>query len=92
LSRTFARKQRLVQTCFSKHASEEGELPQLSLGFHVATSGVVESASVQPAALAERPLGRCLLDIAKGTRFGPQQKSVSFHIPISAEKVLRSSL
>jgi hypothetical protein len=92
LSRTFARKQQKVQACFSKHASSEGELPQLTLHFHVAASGVVESATVQPAALAETPLGRCLRDVAKSTRFGLLEKGVSFHIPISTEKVLRSSL
>lgn len=92
LSRAFARKQRSVQSCFTKHAAGVTDLPQVSIHFFVAASGDVEDARLNPDALAGEPLGRCLLAIARQTRFGPQQRSVSFHIPISAEKVQRPGL
>lgn len=92
LSRTFARKQRLVHGCFTKHAGGEPNLPQVSIHFTVGQSGAVSSARIDPESLAARPLGRCLLDVARQTRFGPLQRKVSFRIPISAEKVLQSSL
>jgi serine/threonine-protein kinase len=89
LSRTFARKQQLVQACFAKHAKAQEQLAGLTLHFQVAATGLVESARVQPEPLSEAPLGRCLIAVAKGTRFGALSKHVSFHIPISAEKVPR---
>jgi serine/threonine-protein kinase len=90
LSRTFNRKQRLVQGCFAKHASAAERLAPLTLHFQVATTGIVESARIEPAALSDQPLGLCLVEVAKGTRFGALAKRVSFHIPITTEKVVRS--
>jgi hypothetical protein len=89
LSRTFSRRQKLVQACFAKHANAEQQEVPLTLHFQVAATGLVESAKVQPDTLSNQPLGRCLIDVAKGTRFGALAKRVSFHIPITTEKIAR---
>lgn len=88
-SRIFSRRQRLVQACFAKHATVEQQAQPLTLHFQVAATGQVESASVQPEVLSGQPLARCLIDVAKGTRFGALAKRVSFHIPITTEKIVR---
>jgi hypothetical protein len=56
------------------------------LHFRVGRSGEVLGAELQPPALAGTSLGRCLLEVANGTRFSPQQHELSFHIPITAER------
>ncbi|HET8932763.1 MAG TPA: protein kinase [Polyangiales bacterium] len=89
LSRTFMRRQKLVQACFAKHASAQEQAVPLTLHFQVAATGLVENARIQPDALSQQPLGRCLIGVAKGTRFGALAKRVSFHIPITTEKIAR---
>ena len=89
LSHTFMRRQKLVQACFAKHATAEEQALPLTLHFQVAATGLVENARIQPDALSEQPLGRCLIDVAKSTRFGALAKRVSFHIPITTEKIAR---
>lgn len=89
LSRTFMRRQKLVQACFAKHAKAQEQAIPLTVHFQVAATGVVENAKIQPEGLSDQPLGRCLIDVAKGTRFGALAKRVSFHIPITTEKIAR---
>ena len=89
LSRTFMRRQKLVQACFAKHAKAQDQEVPLTVHFQVAATGLVESAKIQPDTLSGEPLGRCLIDVAKGTRFGALAKRVSFHIPITTEKIAR---
>jgi hypothetical protein len=38
-----------------------------------------------PENAAGSALGQCLLEVARSTQFGPQQREVSFRIPISAQ-------
>jgi hypothetical protein len=87
LTRVFGRRQARVQTCFMKHAAQLPSVPPVFVHFKVDESGQVAEAAISPPEVAETALGRCLLDVAQSTRFGPLRHSVSFHIPISVEKV-----
>jgi serine/threonine protein kinase len=85
LTRRFGRKQARVEACFQQHGKSLGNAPQLSIYFKVDVEGRVQQAGLQPENVAGTPLGACLLEIARGTQFGPQQREVSFRIPISAQ-------
>ena len=87
LTRAFSRRQGKVESCFATHAAALEGAPQLSVHFVVSTQGKVTEASLEPSALSGTPLGRCLLEAARGTAFGPQPEEVSFHIPITAERL-----
>jgi serine/threonine protein kinase len=87
LSRVFGRRQAHVESCFHKYAVGVPALPQISLHFRVDAAGDVAEAVVSPPEVAPTELGRCLLDIARSTHFGALQHGVSFHIPISVEKI-----
>jgi hypothetical protein len=87
LSRVFGRRQAHVESCFHKYAVGVPALPQISLHFRVDATGDVAEAVVSPPEVAPTELGRCLLDIARSTHFGALQHGVSFHIPISVEKI-----
>ncbi|HKP57942.1 MAG TPA: protein kinase [Polyangiales bacterium] len=86
LTRTFGRRQAQVTRCFNKHAAPDGA-EAVSLHFRVKETGEVAEVSVRPEALASTPLGQCLLELARGTNFGPLTRSVSFQIPLSVQKL-----
>jgi serine/threonine protein kinase len=88
LTRAFTRRQKHVEACFDRHAAVLEGQPQLSLHFRVGASGDVLGVELEPTSLADTALGRCLLEVAHGTRFNPQQRDVSFHIPITAQAML----
>jgi eukaryotic-like serine/threonine-protein kinase len=92
LTRVFGRKQARVQSCFTKHAAKLPSLPPVFVHFKVAESGQVAEALISPSDVAGSALGRCLLDVARGTRFGRLRHAVSFHIPISVEKISAGTL
>jgi hypothetical protein len=87
LTRAFSRRQAKIESCFASHAAALEGAPQLSVHFVVSAQGKVTEASLEPSALSGTALGRCLLDAARGTSFGPQPEEVSFHIPITAERL-----
>jgi eukaryotic-like serine/threonine-protein kinase len=87
LSRVFGRRQAHVEGCFHKYAPGAAALPPISLHFRVDAAGEVAEAIVSPPDVAPTALGRCLLEIARSTHFGALQHGVSFHIPISIEKI-----
>lgn len=87
LTRRFGRKQARIEACFQRHGKALGTAPQLAIHFKVDTQGRVQQAGLLPESMAGTPLGQCLLGVAKSTQFGPQQRDVSFRIPISAQLV-----
>jgi serine/threonine-protein kinase len=87
LSRTFQQRRGAIEGCFLSHATDVNGRPEVSVRFHIAPSGLVESAELVPPALSATPLGQCLLGVARGTAFGPQSGPVSFAIPITARRV-----
>mgnify|MGYP003406987296 CR=1 FL=1 len=84
LTSRFAREQPRVQRCFASHARGESSLGELTIEFHVASSGTVEKSVMVPAQLASSALGTCLLEVAKSTRFPRLTRPVTFRIPIQA--------
>ncbi len=89
LTRHFARREGELQRCFERHAAALSGQPELSIDFDVLPGGKVRSAQLQPATLAPTPLGKCLLDVARGTSFGAVGKPLRFSIPIRARSVSR---
>jgi serine/threonine protein kinase len=86
LTRTFSRQQPQVARCFAANAAEVTGTPEIAIRFGVDTTGRVTSAQVLPAAVAATPLGACLAGVARATHFDPQQRDVSFRIPILAHR------
>jgi eukaryotic-like serine/threonine-protein kinase len=84
LSKTFARRQSAIQNCFQSNAPAAGGSPDVSVRFSVDVQGKVLSAAVRPDSVAATPLGGCLQQLARSTDFGPQEKPVTFSIPITA--------
>jgi hypothetical protein len=90
LTRAFERRQKHVEACFDRHAAALQGQPQLALHFRVGMDGDVLVAEVEPASLSDTALGRCLVEVARGTHFNPQQHELSFHIPITAQALLHA--
>jgi hypothetical protein len=84
LNRTFAKRTSALQNCFVRNADGLQGSPQVTIRFQVGTSGTVESAGLQPAALSGTALGSCVLGVARSTVFPPQEKPVTFSIPFRA--------
>jgi len=84
LTSTFAREQGRIQDCFAAHAPGDASPPLFTLSFRVMASGEVEQAALKPGHVASSPLGLCLLQLAKSTRFPLLTHAVTFQIPIRA--------
>jgi hypothetical protein len=82
LTRTFSRRRGRLRACFREHAASIQGDPHISVDFGVDRSGRVETARLIPAALGSTPLGRCVLGVARSTRFGPQGDATTFRIPV----------
>jgi hypothetical protein len=89
LTRHFAKREGELQRCFERHAAALSGQPEISVDFEVAPSGKVQSAALKPPSLAPTPLGKCLIDVARGTSFGAVGKALRFSIPIRARSVNR---
>jgi hypothetical protein len=83
LSRAFARRQALVARCFTQHAATVVSQPSLTLRFEVDAEGKPTRVDVTPAELASTPLGACIADVGRGTRFPRQGAPAVFRIPVS---------
>jgi eukaryotic-like serine/threonine-protein kinase len=82
LGAAFARQRRSVEACFTEHVPRDEPDPRIQVRFRVATSGKVEAAELLPTDRQDTSLGRCLLQVARATRFPPQPEPVTFRIPI----------
>jgi eukaryotic-like serine/threonine-protein kinase len=84
LSQAFQKQQGAVTRCFAQHANAVEGQPRLAVRFNIDRSGKVQSAELNPPALAGTELGACILAAARATRFPEQPDSVSFTIPLTA--------
>jgi eukaryotic-like serine/threonine-protein kinase len=84
LSRALARREPELGACFESYAADVHGQPEIAIEFQVDARGNVVHAELVPRSLASSPLGRCLLGVARTTRFGPQEKATRFTIPIHA--------
>ncbi len=83
LSQAFARRTDRISACFAASAATVVQAPQLVLRFEIDAAGVPTAVDLTPAELAGTPLGACIVDVARGTRFPPQPEPVAFRIPIA---------
>ena len=80
LTRTFSQRRGAIRQCADRFSETDGI--QVTLRFDVDTTGSVRAVALTPASAAGSPLGGCLLGVARGTRFGPLPRPMSFSIPI----------
>lgn len=86
LTRSFSRQQGKIERCFSQHPSQVGS-ESLSIKFQISETGAVQTAELSPETVADTPLGRCLVGVAKLASFPRQREALAFRIPITARRV-----
>jgi hypothetical protein len=84
MSRTFSRRQSAIERCFQANALSVTGSPEVSIRFSIDVQGQVTAATVRPGSVAATALGACLEQVARSTTFGPQDKPLTFSIPITA--------
>jgi hypothetical protein len=84
LTQTFSRQRPAITACFHEHAAQVSGAPEIWVRIEVGTDGAVTSASVSPETLGSTLLGKCLIDLARATRFDPQSEPIAFRVPIKA--------
>jgi serine/threonine protein kinase len=82
LTERFAQQRAEVSRCFQSAPGAQG-LARLAITFEIDPSGRVQHAELEPAAVGPGPLERCLLRVARTTRFGAQPGYLRFRIPIN---------
>jgi serine/threonine-protein kinase len=75
-----------IGACFAQHVEGVEGTPQLVLRFDVGEDGSVRSVDLEPSSLEPLPLGRCVLGVARSTRFPPREEPVVFRIPLGARR------
>lgn len=86
LAESFRRQKHAVESCVNEHAASAEQTPKLSVRIALAASGRVESARVQPAAVASGTMGRCIEQAVLGMQFPKQSKPLAFEVPLTARK------
>jgi serine/threonine protein kinase len=81
LSEAFSRRQAQVAACFNKHATQGVTQPKIWLRFEIDTHGVPTKVDVEE--IGNTPLGACIADVGRGTRFPEQDQPTAFRIPVS---------
>lgn len=77
VTQALMRQQARLRACFSRN---EGAITAIRVV--IASNGSVESASVEPAEVNATPLGRCVTQFARSTRFPRHpDRSVAFRVP-----------
>ncbi|MFT3923473.1 MAG: protein kinase [Myxococcales bacterium] len=86
LTKAFRKQQGKIEECFKTHTAGVQGMPRMQLGFDLDASGKILRVNAEPAGIASTPLGKCLQDVGKATRFPGQGQPVSFAIPITASR------
>lgn len=89
VTQTFASRRGAIRSCFERHDSGSDENPTIEIRFRIDADGVVEQARLSPSSLEATELGACVVAVARGTRFGPIGRAMSFSIPVTASRVTR---
>jgi hypothetical protein len=84
LTRAFGTRRREIEVCFTEHSALLEGAPRLHVDFEIATDGSVTRAHLDPEAIEQTELGRCVLKVARATQFGKQPASLRFRIPLTA--------
>ncbi|MBL8620557.1 MAG: protein kinase [Myxococcales bacterium] len=86
LSAAFARRQGAVEACLERHRAAATAAPQLTLRFEIDAAGAPTRVDVQPAAIAGSPLGACIAEVGRSTRFPPQGGPTTFRINLQVSQ------
>jgi hypothetical protein len=86
LSAAFSAQRARIETCFNAADVSVQGVATLSMAFDVDPRGRVVSARVNPPAVANTGLGRCLAKVGASTSFPASGQPISFSIPVSARK------
>jgi hypothetical protein len=78
------------QACFVHHLEAGQAAPQAVLHFDVVKTGGAAQVKAEPPAVANTPLGRCLVQAGSSVRFPALEQPVSFRVPVRA-RVSRTS-
>lgn len=89
LTHAFAPRSGAVRACFERHTVGVAGAPAVQIRFHVGTTGEVTQANLVPSSIEGTDLGRCILGVARGARFGALDQPVAFSIPFTASRVQR---
>ncbi len=84
LSAALARKAPRIEGCFTRHTQDLSGAPRIAVRFSIDEAGRVRRAELIPGELSGTALGRCLLEVARSTEFGPRDAPATFRIPITA--------
>jgi len=84
LTRAFGARRKEVEACFTQHSAALEGAPRVQVDFEISAKGQVTQASLDPAAIENTALGRCILQVAQATRFPKQPSSLRFRIPLTA--------
>jgi hypothetical protein len=77
------RRQGAIAGCIQKHAKGITGTPELAVRLGIDRSGTVTRAELLPDSLSGTPLGACVLQVIRGTKFGPQKEPVVVRIPLT---------
>jgi serine/threonine protein kinase len=83
ISRAFAKRQPQVNKCFNDHPGIVLQTPTLKLKFSIGTDGVPTKVGILEADVGNTPLGQCIIDVGRGTRFPKVDAPMGFTIPLS---------
>lgn len=84
VARQLAHRQSALLACVQKSPADLSGSTALTLSLEIAASGRVSAAALAPGSLAATDLGRCLLGIARDTRFAPLSKPLHLSVPLQA--------
>ncbi len=84
LTRAFGARRKQVEACFTAHSAALEGSPRIHVDFEISAQGQVTSAGLDPSAIENTELGRCILKVARATPFPKQQGNLRFRIPLTA--------
>jgi serine/threonine-protein kinase len=84
ISAAFAKQGPQIEACFRDQAN--AVTPEISIKFAIDKDGTVQRADMTPADVAGSPVGKCILGVAKQTKFPPQNAPITFSIPLRARR------
>jgi len=84
LTRAFGARRKQVEGCFTAHSAALEGAPRIHVDFEISAEGKVTRAGLDPSAIENTELGRCILKVAQATLFPKQQGNLRFRIPLTA--------
>jgi serine/threonine protein kinase len=83
LTLAFEKRQPLVTRCANDHPGSVTKTVAVMLRFEIDEAGVPSKVAVFPEEIGNTPLGACIADVGRGTRFGKQPAARIVKIPMT---------